>query len=79
MVEKLPTRLTNGASKKGLESRLGQRMPSTGEHVVQRQVSEAFKVTQPSRAEYAMPPEGPSNIIVVTPNFLPAPKNVRSQ
>lgn len=31
----------------------------------------------PDRPE--LPPPGPSNIIVLTPNFLPAPKNVESQ
>ena len=34
---------------------------------------------EPTRRESALPPPGPSNIIVLTPNPWPPPRNVRSQ
>ena len=81
-----PGRLTLGQE----EHDMAQKKPSiTGQRVAKDLwvVGRNQDVTSPPRGQtdsghhvevQSMPPEGPSNIIVVTPNPLPPPKDVRS-
>ncbi len=79
MAKKLPRYSGDKPMKASSDFQSGQRTTASGQNAVQRHVSDASTMSERSLPGYTMPPEGPSNIIVVTPNFLPVPKNVRSQ